>query len=130
MSSPTSTSNSQESSTSTTSDPFSKTSDVLQPLPPPINRSEGRDVHIYDAKNSTAVLGGLILSNGVTNANLYSMLSIFIVFEKPFPPQNEELFHLQDVKRNRIEKNNHPLQPGKHYIVTTSRFLHHPFMIK
>src|SRR5271155_4233040 len=49
----------------------------------PISRSGGRNVHIYDAKKPTAVLGGLILSNGVTNANLYSMLGSFIVFESP-----------------------------------------------
>jgi hypothetical protein len=140
MSSPASVSSiSLESSTSTTSDPFSKTfDDVFQPLPmPPRTRSAGRNVHIYDARNPTAVFGGLILSNGVTNANLYSMLLIFTVFEGPFP-QNQELFylefedpsHLQGARRTRIEKNNHPLQPGKYYIVTMSRFLHHPFMIK
>jgi hypothetical protein len=121
--------------TSTTSDPFFG---VLQPLlRPPRDRTGGRNVHIYDARNPTAVFGGLILSNGVTNANLYSMLLIFTVFEGPFP-QNQELFylefedpsHLQGARRTRIEKNNHPLQPGKYYIVTMSRFLHHPFMIK
>ena len=33
------------------------------------NRSLGRDVHIYGAKDTNTVLGGLIASNGVTNAN-------------------------------------------------------------
>jgi hypothetical protein len=103
------------------------TSDVLQTYTTPIDRSGGRNVHIYDAKKPTAVLGGLILSNGVTNANLYSMLGIFIISEGPF---SEELFHLQDENGTRIEKDNHPLQPGKYYIVTLSRVLHHPFMIK
>ena len=76
--SPTSTSDSHESSTSTPSDPPSKASDslVLQTSTMPINRLRGRNVHIYDAKNPTVVLGGLILSNGVTNRNLYSMLDI------------------------------------------------------
>jgi hypothetical protein len=72
MSSPTSTSSNSYKSSTTSSDPSSKTSDVLQTSTMPINRSEGRDVHIYDAKNPTAVFGGLILSNGVTNVNLYS----------------------------------------------------------
>ncbi len=49
------------------------------------NRSEGRTVHIYDHRNPSEVLGDLILTNGVTNKNLYSMcesvhrkLSLFI----------------------------------------------------
>jgi len=130
----TSTFDPHESPTSTTPDPYSKTSDVLQTSAmPPVNRSGGRDVHIYDAKNPTAVLGGLILSNRVTNANLYSMLGIFIVFEEPFPPQGQEpfqLFLMTDKMATRIEKNDNPLQPRKYHIVTMSRFLHHPFMIK
>jgi hypothetical protein len=36
----------------------------------PTDRSRGRDVHIYDAKDPTIVLGGLILKNGVTNTQL------------------------------------------------------------
>ena len=95
----------------------------------PSDRSGGRNVHIYDAENPTVVLGGLILSNGVTNANLYFMLDIFIVYEESFSFEDEELFLLQDEKGTRIEKNNHPLQPGKYYIVSISRFLYHPFMI-
>src|SRR3954469_25822672 len=109
--SPTSTSsNSHESSTSTTSDPL-----VLQTSTmPPINRSGGRNVHIYDAKNPTVVLGGLILSNGVTNANLYSMLGIFIVYEAPKEVSlGEEKPFLRDKDGIKIEKNNDPLQPGE-----------------
>src|SRR5271163_3393465 len=116
MSSPTS-SDSYESSISISSDPSFKTSDVFQTSTMPINRSGGRDVHIYDAKNPTVVFGGLILNNGVTNANLYSMLGIFMIFEEPFPLQDEELFHLQDEKGTKIQKNDDELQPGKYYIV-------------
>jgi hypothetical protein len=118
-------SDSYESPTSTMSDPL-----VLQTSPMPIDRSGGRDVHIYDSENPTVVLGGLILSNGITNANLYSMLDIFIVIEEPFSLGDEESFLLQDEEGVRIEKNNHPLQPGKYYIVSISRVLPHPFMIK
>lgn len=39
------------------------------------NRSAGREVHIYDANDPATVLGRLILTNGVTNANFYSMCS-------------------------------------------------------
>jgi hypothetical protein len=132
--SPTSTSsNSHESSTSTTSDPPSKTSVplVLQTSTiPPINRSGGRNVHIYDAENPTVLLGGLILSNGVTNANLYSMLDMFITYEEPFFLEDEEPFLLLDGNSTRIEKNNHPLQPGNYYVFSISGFLHHSFIIK
>jgi hypothetical protein len=131
--SPTSTSSDSHQSLISTTSGSPKTSDslVLQTSTmPPADRSGGRNVHIYDAKNPTVVLGGLILSNGVTNANLYSMLDIFIVYEEPFPLDDEELFFLQDEKGTRIEKKDHPLQPGKYYLVSISRFLPHSFMIK
>ena len=96
---------------------------------PSIDRSGGRNVHIFDAENPTVVLGGLILSNGITNANLYSMLDIFIVYEESFSSENEEPFLLQDENGNGIQKNDHPLRPGKYYIVSTSKFLFYLFMI-
>jgi hypothetical protein len=91
---------------------------------PPINRSRGRNVHIYDAKNPTIVLGGLILSNGVTNANFYSMVEILIIFASNFFLQDEH-----DIK---VEKDDHPLQPGKYYIVNTGKFpyTNHSFTVK
>ena len=96
---------------------------------PPIDRSGGRNVHIYDAENPTVVLGGLILNNGITNANLYSMLDIFIVYEESFSSENEEPFLLQDENGTGIQKNNHPLRPGKYYIVSASKILFYPFII-
>jgi hypothetical protein len=70
------------------------------------------------------VLGGLILSSGITNANFYSMVEILIIFTSTF--------FLQDETGTRIQKNNHPLQPGKYYIISIGKFLHinHPFMVK
>src|SRR4051794_20431861 len=125
--SPTSTSSDSHESSISTTPGFPKTPDslVLQN-----DRSGGRNVHIYDAENPTVVLGGLILSNGVTNANLYSMLDMFITYEEPFFEEDEEPFILLDENNTRIEKNNHPLQPGNYYIFSISRFSHHPFMIK
>jgi hypothetical protein len=89
---------------------------------PPIDRSGGRNVHIYNAKNPTVVLGGLILSNGVTNANLYSMLDMFITCEEPSLVNDNEPFFLRDGNGNRIEKNDHPLQPGNYFVASISRF--------
>jgi hypothetical protein len=130
--SPTSTSSgSHESSISTApgsprtpGSPKNPDSLVLQtPTMPPNDRSGGRNVHIYDAEKPTTVLGGLILSNGVTNANLYSMLDIFIVYEAPKElPLDEVKPFLRDKEGTKIEKNDDPLQPGEYYLVTTCRF--------
>jgi hypothetical protein len=131
--SPTSTSDSHESSIFTPSgSPKTPDSLMLQTSTmPPIDRSGGRNVHIFDAKKPTVVLGGLILSNGVTNANLYSMLDIFIVYEAPKDvPLNEEKPFLQNNEGTKIEKNDDPLEPGEYYIITSCRFLRHPLMVK
>lgn len=74
----------------------------------PRDRSRGRDVHIYDIKDPSTILGGLILENGVTNANFYSMVEILALFSNDF-----ELKYEGDTK---IEKDNNPLRPGNYYI--------------
>ena len=71
----------------------------------------------------TTVLGGLILSNGVTNANFYSMVEILIIFASDF--------FLRDESDTKIERDDRPLQPGKYYIVAAGGFLHnYSFMIR
>jgi hypothetical protein len=90
----------------------------------PGDRSKWRDVHIYDANDrprairddsteSPKVIGGLILTNGVTNANFYSMVEIIVVFESDF--------ELRDENDAKIERNDDPLQPGKYYIAAKSK---------
>ena len=74
------------------------------------NRSAGRNVHIYDARNPAAVLGGLILMNGVTNANFYSMIEIFLWFDKNY--------FLRHADHTEVQKDEHAFQPGNYYIVT------------
>jgi hypothetical protein len=81
---------------------------------PSLNRSEGRNVHTYDAKDSATVLGGLILTNGVTNANFYSMVEILFVFESTFL--------LQDEGGITVQRDGHLLQPGNYYILAISGF--------
>src|SRR6266536_2572618 len=93
-----------DSRASPTSDPPSEISTM-----PPVNRSAGRNVHIYNVNDPTAVLGGLILANGVTNTNFYSMVEILFIFKKSF--------FLQDESGTKLERDSHPLQPGKYYIV-------------
>jgi hypothetical protein len=82
------------------------------------SRSVGRDVHVYNAKNPDAALGGLVLTNGVTNANFYSMVEIFCIFDSSF--------FLRDEGGTTILRDDLPLHPGKYYILTDgmSGFLH------
>lgn len=79
------------------------------------NRAQGRNVHIYAASDSTEVLGGLILTNGMTSANLYSMVEIILIFT------SSDHF-LRDECGNVVGRDNHPLQPGKYYVVTSGEF--------
>ena len=74
----------------------------------PPNRSAGRDVHFYDAGNPTEPLGGLKLTNGITNQNFYFMLEILLICQSPFS--------LQDEAGVPIGKDGRPLQPGRYYI--------------
>jgi HNH endonuclease len=80
----------------------------------PRDRSRGRDVHIYSIKDPATVLCGLILTNGVTNANLYSMVEILVLFTSTF--------ELHDENEAKIQRNDEPLQPGKYYIHTVGNF--------
>ena len=79
----------------------------------PVNRSGGRDVHIYDSNDPDTVLGGLVLTPGITNANLYSMTEVFIIFTTTF--------FLRDEDKTKIERDNQPLRSGKYYIVSDGR---------
>lgn len=76
----------------------------------PVNRSVGRDVHIYNAKDPDIILGGLRLTRGVTNANLYAMIDIFCIFESSY------VLHGND--KTVLLRNNDPLRSGKYFIVT------------
>ena len=82
---------------------------------PPASRSGGRDVHIHDANNADIVLGGLILTPGVTNTNFYSMVEILIIFTSTFI--------LQDEREIKVERDDSPLQPGKYFIVSAGQLL-------
>ena len=79
------------------------------------NRSLGRDVFIYDAKDPDEVLSGLILTNGVTNANFYSMVEIIITFSGGFSLLNGD--------GTEIKRDDDPLQPGNYFIDADGRLL-------
>ena len=81
----------------------------------PPNRLAGRNVHIYDPNNPDPALGGLVLTPGVTNTNFYSLVEILVIFTSTFI--------LQDEDATIIARDDHPLQPGKYYIISDGRFI-------
>lgn len=46
-----------------------------------MSRSLGRNAHIYNSNDPATELGGLVLTNGITNANFYSMVEIICIFD-------------------------------------------------
>lgn len=81
----------------------------------PVNRSVGRDVHIYHAKDPDIILGGLRLTRGVTNANFYSMIDIFCIFQLSYVLQGED--------KTVLLRNDDQLRPGKYFLVTEGTYL-------
>lgn len=73
------------------------------------DRSLGRNVHLYDAEDRGTVLGGLILTNGVTKSNFYSMVEILLLIQSSFSLEHESSATL--------ERNEEPLPPGNYYVV-------------
>jgi hypothetical protein len=78
------------------------------------NRSGGRNIHIYDSKDPDTVIGGLILTDGVTNANFYSMVEIICIFDSTY--------FLRDEYGTIIQRDDSPLHPAKYYILTSGMF--------
>ncbi|PUU79006.1 hypothetical protein B9Z19DRAFT_1024283 [Tuber borchii] len=76
---------------------------------PPLNRSHWRDAYIYASDDRSTVLGGLWVAEGLTNANLYSMLQIFCLFT--------DTFDLYDSCEQLVERDGQLLKLGDYYIV-------------
>jgi hypothetical protein len=84
------------------------------------DRSAGRNVQIFDKKDRSTPIGGLVLTVGsITNANLYSMVDIFVIFEGEYILRNES-----DAA---IEKDNVSLCPGNYYIDSACKSLYFAF---
>jgi hypothetical protein len=81
---------------------------------PPQDRSEGRDVHIFDARDRNTPIGGLILTAGVTIANLCAMIEIFVLFASDYSLQSESNVTI-------ARDDNSPLLPGNYYIVSSGK---------
>ena len=78
-------------------------------------RSTIRNAHIYASDDLDTLLGGLWIAEGITNANLYSMLEIFCFFS--------ETFDLQHHGGSLVARDDFQLQPGNYIIVTNGRSL-------
>lgn len=89
------------------------------PVNMPANRSAGRDVHIYKPGDLTEPLGGLVLTNGFTNANFYAMIEVFMIFlEAIFLRREDVTDGLRDIPRDE-----QALQPGNSYIIAEGKRL-------
>lgn len=78
-------------------------------------RSTIRNAHIYASDSLDTLLGGLWIAEGITNANLYSMLEIFCLFS--------ETFDLQLHGGSLVARDDSQLQPGNYIVVTNGRSL-------
>jgi len=88
---------------------------------PPYNRSTVRDVHIFDISDRDTSIGGLVLTAGVTNANLYAMIEIFVIFNGEYILRNES--------DTTIEKDNSLLLPGNYYIDSPRKYFFNAFFL-
>ena len=80
----------------------------------PVDRSAWHDNIIYASDNRDKPLGGLCAAEGITNANLYSMLEIICSFT--------DTFTLHNNNGQLVERDGQQLQPGNYYIATNGRF--------
>jgi len=82
-------------------------------------RSAGRDVHFYNPNDLTEPLGGLVLTNGITNANLYAMVEVFLDIDNNFILRHQDVTDgLRDIPRDE-----QAIQPGNYYVITEGRRL-------
>jgi hypothetical protein len=72
-------------------------------------RALARDVFFYDLRDLDALLGGLVLNRGVTNANFYTMVDIVLIISSPFFLQND--------KGDTVPRDAQSLLPGNYFVV-------------
>lgn len=84
-----------------------------------MNRSAGRNVHIYNPNDLTTPLGSLIVTNGMTNASFYTMVEVFLLFDSNYVLRHEDFMDaIKDVRRDE-----QALQPSNYYVITSGKFL-------
>jgi len=95
--------------------------DTRSTMPLPRNRSKYRDVRIFDTSDRDTSIGGLIITAGVTNTNLYSMIEVFVIFTSEYILRNES--------DTTIEKDDSPVLPGNYYIDSPRKYFFNPFFL-
>ncbi|MCJ1325266.1 hypothetical protein MMC10_001928 [Thelotrema lepadinum] len=78
---------------------------------PLVNRLRARNVHIYDFKERSNVLGGTFLAQQITNSKFYALLDMFIVSSGDLPA-----YFLQTEDGIKIERNSDFFEPGDYYL--------------
>ena len=68
-----------------------------------------RDVFFFDFRDPFTLLGGLVLTPGVTNANFHSMIDIVLVVSSTYFLQNDN--------GETLQRDTRPLLPGNYYVV-------------
>jgi len=90
----------------------------------PKDRSLGHNVHIYSTKDTSTIVGGLVTTDGMTNANFYSMLEITYILDKDYTLRYEG--------GTIVQRDDNPLQPGKYFISTAGSLManNEPWLIR
>lgn len=68
-----------------------------------------RDVFFSDFRDPLTLLGGLVLTPGVTNANFHTMIDIALVVSSTYFLQNDN--------GETLQRDTRPLLPGNYYVV-------------
>ena len=79
------------------------------------DRSLGRNVHIYSAHDTSTVIGGLVVTKGMTNSNFYSMLEITYILDKDYKLRYES--------GTIFKRDDNRLQRGKYFISTAGSLM-------
>ncbi|PUU84237.1 hypothetical protein B9Z19DRAFT_1037569 [Tuber borchii] len=78
------------------------------------DRTIGRNLHLYDPSDPYIILGGLVVTKGMTNANFYSIVDIILIFTTEYT--------LRLKSGMTIKRDNNPLQEGSYFVVTAGYF--------
>ncbi|PUU84244.1 hypothetical protein B9Z19DRAFT_1060352 [Tuber borchii] len=76
-------------------------------------RAIGRNVYIFDPRDPGTILGGLMVTNGMTNTNFYSMVEIIFIFTTDYT------LHRGQKSGPTIKRDDNPLQEGSYFVVTS-----------
>jgi len=77
------------------------------------NPSEFCNMLIFGSKKCANVLGGLCVTDGITNANLYSRVEIFVSISNPW--------YLNDDSEDVVTRDGQHLEPRNYFVLTDGR---------